>query len=97
MRMRCIVRMDVYRKLPSAEVGFVTVWGLARMWNTGRKQNGALKQSCRGKSGTAMGSRWALLHILICIFIHISTACAACFGYGSVTERGMIELWQARI
>lgn len=63
MKMRCIVRMYVYRKLPSAEVGSVTVWGLARVWNTGRKQNGALKQCCRSESGTAMRSRWAILHI----------------------------------
>ena len=86
-----------YRKLPSAEAGSVTVWGLARMWNTGRKQNGALKQCCRGESGTAMGSRWAILCLLICRFIHISTASPVSSGDTSVTERGMIEVWQTSI
>ena len=86
-----------YRKLPSAEAGSVTVWGLARMWNTGRKQNGALKQCCRGRIRDCHGEQVAILRILICIFLHISTACSEGFGDSSVTEKGMIEVWQTSI
>ena len=76
MRMRCIVRMEPrvygYRKLPHCRGWLCYRLGLSGgVWNTGRKQNGALKQCCRGESGTAMGSRWlsyVYLYVYFCIY-----------------------------
>lgn len=81
----------------SVEAGSITVWSLAGGVEYRPETERCPETMLPGRIRDCHGEQVAILRILICILLHISTACSEGFGDSSVTEKGMIEVWQTSI